>query len=343
MTPEPLDHPTPELLNFLERSVWGGQGLQYHVRHYASALKRLPHPRFFTCSDSGRIISSVTFFSKRVLFRSQPVRCVYLTQLSVDPSQRGKGIANQLVHAVVQEVTSNASTQDPVVVTAYIDEANAASRAVFARQGFTSLGQFQGIVFNRLAPKQDPHSDPLAAVETQRYIELLTQLYEGHSLQDFPVSLKAEDCWVLRDSDDTVVAGVQVHHEEWQVTTLEGIADRLILRGIGRMGWFKRFLFDPQAIPFLHMGNLYVRPGKEDSLYRLMESLVAKEKVPFGVMYLDTKSPLFKRLSAAGSFGFLNHVLETRVVVVASCHGIAPEELLVAQREPLVISPLDIS
>lgn len=124
---------------------------------------------------------------------------------------------------------------------------------------------------------------------------------------------------------------------------MEGAAGWLVVHGLGKIGWFRNHVFNPTTCRFLHVGNVYARPGHEDRIYTLIEDALAKYRVPFAVGYFDPRSPVYRRFKAAGSFGLLNTVMETPVRVMAWSRGLSDKDLGDIKNGPLFISPLDIS
>lgn len=338
-----FEKPASEIIRFLEQTAWGCNGLQYFVKNYEAALERIPDPHFFVHTESGRIIGTVMFFAKSIQAGPRSVRCVYLTQLSVHPDSRGRGIAGRLVKAVVEHAQRQGPAGEPFLITAYIEEANAPSLAVFNKQNFHTLGTFHGTVINRIHPKANFKATRLERKDLAPLKTLLKELYADHALQDFESSVHTEDCRVLRDENGRIVAGLQEHLEEWKVTEMEGAGGWFVVNVLGKIPWFQEHLFNPASSRFVHIGNLYARPGHESALYGLIEDALARRRVPFAVGYFDKKSPVYQRLVSAGSLGLLNPVMETPVRVMAWVQGLSNEEITDLKRRCLVISPIDIS
>jgi len=336
-----IEKPTSEIVRFLEQTVWGSSGLQYYAKYYDQALLRIPNPRFFALRDAGTIIGCVMFFVKPVSLGMRVVKIAYLTQLSVLPQWRGQGLAGRLVNAVTRHI--QAITPEPTGVTAYIDEANTPSLTVFRGQGFTDLGSFHGIVINRIHPKPCLRAESLPEKDFTSTVNTLTALYAGHILQDFETSLHPHEYRVIRDEEGNLIAGLQAHPEVWKVTHLEGLSGWLVIHGLSKIRWVRDHLFNPEVSRFLHIGNLYAKPGQEHYIFALIEDALVRARVPFAVAYLDKRSPVYQRLAAAESFGILNHEMETPVRVMSWFQGLTEAELIAARQQPLSISPLDIS
>ena len=338
-----LEKPSPQVIQFLEKTIWGSSGLQYLVKDYASALSRLPNPCFFVLEDQGAISACVMFFIKAVSLIGRKVSIAYLTQLSVMPERRGQGIAHQLVKTVMDHMNAAVPMSEPTGVTAYIDEGNAPSLAVFEKQGFTTLGRFSGSVFNRVQPRRSNRVFPLGGTEVPHLRGALFDLYGDHILQDFDISLHARDYTVIRDANGRILAGVQAHTEEWRVTHMEGVGGWIATRALPAIPWIRRHVFNPEASRFLHLSHLYAEPGQEALLYVLMEDALARYNRPFAVLYVDKRSLVYQRMASAGSLGFLNPVMETPVRVTGWFRGFPKNDQEKLALHPMVISPLDIT
>jgi hypothetical protein len=72
-----------------------------------------------------------------------------------------------------------------------------------------------------------------------------------------------------------------------------------------------------------------------------MEALLARHQLHFGMVYLDKRSPVYKRIAAAGEFGVVNSLLDVPVHVMVYFKGFSKIEIADIRRQPLFISMLD--
>jgi len=342
VTPLFSDHFSPDARRLLEETHWGSGGIHYRVRHYDRALQRLPNPHYVSMFQGDRLIGHVTFFSKTVTIGHSPCQAVYLTHLSVAPDCRGRGLAGELVRAVVNQAVSGPPTGRPLLILAYVEAANTPSLSVFRLNHFQTIGSFEATVFNRIHPRPLEGSrglriDERAAVQTR-----LEDFYSDHALTDFDFSVKTEDIRILPDSTGEWRAAIQAHTEEWEVTRLRGLSGQLVLNGLCRIPWVKKHLFNPGASRFVHLSQAWFAEGGEKEFLRLLEDTLARKQVPFAVAYWDPRSPFVRRLRAAGSFGLLNTVMRTPVQVMAWSDGLPADTQRQLKNTPLFISPLDI-
>ena len=113
-----------------------------------------------------------------------------------------------------------------------------------------------------------------------------------------------------------------------------------MLKILPHIPWVRR-LFPQGNYHFLTLGNIYIREGNERDLFILIEAVLAKHQLNFGMVYLDRRSPIYQRLTQAGKFGVINALVTVPVHVMAYLNGFTANEMAEIHRQPLFMSMMD--
>jgi hypothetical protein len=220
-----------------------------------------------------------------------------------------------------------------------VEAGNLRSLKTLQKVGRKSLGHYQSLLVSRLKPKERGPVDRLPEKDRDQVVRLLYQEYQRHSLLDFAYAVKPEDYYILRQGQE-IVAGVQVERNHLAIEYLPGAGGLVLIKALPYLPILRRYL--PEGnFQYLALGNIYVKPGHEPELFRLMESLLAREQLYFGMIYLDKRSPIYQRLMSSGNFGLFNALVDIPVQVMAFLKGFTEPETAAIRRKPLFISMLD--
>ena len=170
-------------------------------------------------------------------------------------------------------------------------------------------------------------------------VQLLYKKYNNHSLIDFEYSVKPKDYYIMRQRNE-IVAGLQCESNHLTFEYLPGVGGFFITKILPYVPIFRKLLPD-RNFHFLTFGNIYVKEGYEPELFKLIESLLARHQLYFGMIHIDKRSPIYQRLKIAGKFGVFNAMVDVPVHVMAFLKGFTEKEIVEIQRKPLFISMID--
>lgn len=331
-------HSTPEVLDLLERTVWGSGGTRYRIMGVAAKLGRLTGPLYLSLEKRGRLAAVCVLNRRRTRLLERSADSAHFVMLATEPAFGGQGLASLLAEQAGQFLRRELDA--PGAAYAYIEATTDYSVRISNRIGPAVEASLPLTVFSRLRPRADRRAGPLDADDVAQVVQRLSALYQGHLFADFEESLVPGDYHVLRDGA-AIVAGVQAEPLTWSVQSLPGVTGGLIIGLLPRLPLLNRVL-DPSALHFLRFGNLLAEPGREGALVRLMEAVLARHRVPLGLILLDARSPVYRRLRACGGMGLLARAVDGTTKAVADFKGLSDAEILRMAECPMLMSPLDV-
>ncbi len=327
----------PEFLALLERTIWGSGGLKYAINGMAEILNRIHNPHFLTLEENGKPIGVLNLIQKTTRLRGRDYPAVYSYGLAIDAPQQGKGygtlLAEQALHYGLRKIGERG------IYYGYVESDNSHSLKAIQKVGRKSIGLYHSLIISRFKPKYDNYLTKLEASKREPLIQLLYEQYSNHSLVDFEQSVKVEGYYVLSQGDE-IIAGLQCEKNHLTIKYLPGAGGFFLLKLMPYIP-ILRSLLPGGNFHFLALGNIYVKAGHEPKLFKLIEAVLAKYQVNFGMIYLDKRSPMYQRLEQAGKFGLFNSLVNVPVQVMAYVQGFTEDEMAEIQRRPLFISIMD--
>lgn len=328
---------TPGFAAFLERTEWGSGGLRYTNPRMGEILKQIPAPHFLSLAEDDRLGGVLTLSEKTVRLGGRPYPAIYSYALAVDASRRGRGYGTLLAEQALRYGLEQVGEKG--IYYGYVEAENTPSLRAVQRVGRESLGVYHGLLFSRLRPRARVPVEQLPPSRRDYLLELLNREYGTYTLADLEQSLRLEAYYVI-PGEDGLMAGVQCQREDLTLTHLPGLSGHFLVKVLPALPFLRRLLPGRQ-FRFLSFGNLYASPGGEAALVALMETLLARHGLNFGLLYLDRRSPVARRLAATGKFGIFQTLLDLPVHIMAYLKGFTPGERAELDRQPLFVSPLD--
>lgn len=328
---------TPEFAEFLERIIWGSGGVRYTMHHVAQTLKRLKSPQFFSLTENGQLVGVTTLNQKVVGLGGTVYPAFYAYGIAVDAAKRGRGYGTLLAEQRLRYGLSKVG--DKGLTYSYVEATNTSSLKTNLKAGSGSIGQYQVLVINRWRPRDEARCQRPKGTGREQLGQLLRSQYENQALVDLDQSVDLDNYYTLEHGDD-IVAGLQCQRHHLTITALPGASGRMMVKILPHLP-FLGGLLPERNLHFLRFGNIYAQRGMEAAIFTLMEALLARHHLNFGMIYLDRRSPVYQRLKAAGRFGLFQALIDIPVEVMACFKGFPASELAAHRAQPLFISMLD--
>ena len=328
----------PALVALWERIEWGTQGVLYTMPSIAQSIADMSEPYFLTLDEEGELVGGYAFNRTLVGVGDRRYPAFYRSLLATAPSHRGRGLGKLLVEQAKHHFQEIVGQQG--ILYGYIEEENLRSLEVSRGVGYSPIGTFSVLLLTRFSPKHRCAIEQVAASECDSVVQGLETLYQDHALTNFEHSVRADDYYILRRAND-IVAGIQAKRCRWTIERLPGIGGRILL---GALSWesLARRLVDPQQYEFLRLGNAYVQPGYERDWFALVETVLAKQRLVSGMLFMDKCSPVYQRLISAGRFSWLNTITNISGRVMAGFKNVSEEEIAEIRRRPLCFPPTEM-
>jgi len=328
----------PAAVALLERTVWGGRRMRYRIRDLGHKLARFTDPHALTLEAGGELAAVCVVNRRRARLGGRPLDTFHFAMIATDPAHWDKDFAGLLAREAARLCRETLGERGAAY--AYIEEGTEYSLRISQSLGRSYESALPLTVFSRLAPRPDPAAGPLREADAAEVIDRLGRLYDGHLFPDFADSVIRSEYEVLNENG-RIAAGAQAEPLRWSIESMPGIAGWAVLRLLPLLPLFRRWL-DPADLHFLRFGNLLCEAGREGALIRLMESMLARHRVPLGLVMLDARSPVYRRLRSHGRLGLLQHAVSGKAKVVADFQGLTADEIAGLQTMPMLMSPLDV-
>jgi hypothetical protein len=145
------------------------------------------------------------------------------------------------------------------------------------------------------------------------------------------------------EKENEIVAGLQAISDHWVVQNLPGVSGKLIMALLPSMPLLSR-LFNPRDFKLALFEGIFVKPGHEADLFRLMESVLADMGLHTAFIPADSESPLFEIVHQPHKLGLLNRLVsETPVQLIARFQGFSEAEVAAFREQPAYISAFDMA
>jgi ribosomal protein S18 acetylase RimI-like enzyme len=332
------DSQNPDLAPFLEEVIWGTEGALYQLRDCRDTLNHLPQSRFLTWTENNRLIALRMFIEKHPRRGEQTLHAFYHSMFSVLPSEKGKGHGRRLANATLERLQPQLTSKG--LIYSHVETDNHRSLHIHQALGYRRIGQFYAMSFSRLAPARSSGITALGPDDKETMVALLNRRYFDHALTDFAESLDIENYFVLRKGDE-IVAGVQALPQRWVIRSLGGVGGVMAIHVLPYIPLIRR-LINPKNFRFLKFGHLYFKEGQAKAVQELLEGLLARESLCTAMMFLDSRSPIFKEFSSEVPLGFLNTMTQTPVEIMGLFHHFSEDEIADLSQRPACISPNDL-
>jgi GNAT superfamily N-acetyltransferase len=328
---------SPAFLEVLEHTVWGSAGVQYTMQDMAGVLKRIKEPHFLSFTENGDLVAVSTLFRKTTLLAGKNYPGFYSYALAVVPPKRGHGYGALLAKQALRYGLNHLGEKG--IFYGYVEADNTPSLKAIEKAGRISIGQYHILVISRFRPRDDPRLKMTEETERERLFLLLSEQYADHALTDFKQSINTDDYFTLRQGSE-ILAGMQMERRHLNLKFLPGLSGLIMVKVLPVIPFLRRLIPDGNY-HFLTFGNIYAKEGRKGEIFRLMEALLARNQLHFGMVYLDKRSPVYQRIAAAGEFGVFNFLLDVPVHVMVYFKGFSKSEIADIRRQPLFISMMD--
>ncbi|MBN2800599.1 MAG: GNAT family N-acetyltransferase [Deltaproteobacteria bacterium] len=321
-------------VDLIPRILWGSDGPRYRIPHMDTRCLLGPSKNILRLERHGKLIGSYLFVGKRTTVAGIPVQAWYRTLLAIDPSERGKGYGQLLVAEAQRHFFETATL--PTVLFGYVQSNNTLSMRALEASGYEQVGQLAILAMTRLFPHVDERVRATRPSEREAMVRSLSDRFSDHDLVDVDQSFEPEQHLVLEDTQG-IKAGASFARFHEQLVEMPGVLERWMVRNGRRFPVIGRIL-DFDDYDFLWFSTLHYPEGDVRSLYKVLETAMAREKIYHGMIYLDTRSPMYREVSRTGR-GLVAAMSDiyTAEVMVAT-HDLDLE--LLRQERPLWISPM---
>ena len=147
--------------------------------------------------------------------------------------------------------------------------------------------------------------------------------------------------YTIKDQQGQIVGGAQVNPDLWKIISLPGITGKIILNTFTHLPYLNR-LFN-KKYQFITIEGIYYKPGTEQYLEILFESLLSMYRVNSAIIPVDADSTLYKTLKSI-KLGWVDKLnKEVRGNIICKFIGFTEQEKKQFRENPAYISGIDVT
>ncbi|MCA0869976.1 hypothetical protein LCL97_04025 [Seohaeicola saemankumensis] len=333
-----VDRPSQAVVDLLGQTVWGSRATRYRIPGIAAKLARLRDPSFFVLSENGEELC--VFVLDKCVKRVGVHSCgaYHFVMASTKPERQNQGLAGELIEHVRRYCRETVGA--PGIGFAYVEETTEFSLRLSDQIGHSVEADIPLTLFTRVFPRPDPAVGLIRPNEKCQVLAALERSYANHQLSDFEAALRPDECFVLRNGD-TVLAAAQAEMLRWSVVSMPGATGAFLLNVLPRLPGLNRML-DLRDLKIVRLGNLTLQDGHETALFRLLEACLNHYQSRIGLILLDGRSPMLRRIRDHGRLGWLSHALSGSAKMRIDVVGMDDVAVTQLRDGPVLVSAADV-
>jgi L-amino acid N-acyltransferase YncA len=327
-----------EALGLLKKTIYGTSGPKYKHTGQENKIKDITRPYFFDLKENQTVVGTYCLSGRNVVTGYGTINSFYGRYLAIHPDSAGKGYGSLLKSEAVKYIESTG--MQPHLLYSYVEESNTRSMRISNKENFASIGVLEAIVFSRLYPKMDSNFVQLQDKEKEPLLSLLKEAYKDHILVHFDQVFYKQNYFVLKEKGE-IIAGLQANPVLWRIVDMPGISGKFILNILPFIPVMNR-LINPDNYHFVALEAMYIKPGYDKELIKLLESVLYHFNVTSALLLLDLNSPIYIKLKASGQLGIMDSMkqhIHTHVMVKAN--GMSLDQVKQFVKQPIYTSAFD--
>ncbi|MEN8202469.1 MAG: hypothetical protein ABFS28_07730 [Bacteroidota bacterium] len=253
----------------------------------------------------------IRYFSIKAPMRSVPKKRKEKSDLK-DENKRNMVLGRfiQPIFAEPSQLREGKRKADPPsIIYAMIEQKNLRSMNFSVQMGLETVGEMASFSFSRLSPKKSARVEQLPEDEQAEMLSLLKEYYREYTLFFTDPIFKNNDYYVIRDKG-RVVAGIQIYPVTWRIMDFGSKAANRIIKILVKIPWVRKRI-TPEKLDLLAFDGIYCEPGYEQTLYELMEGVLARSGRYLAMVMTDTNSALYSIFEKQQKLGIVHKVVGT--------------------------------
>lgn len=346
---------TNDVTDLLSQNIIGtpNKGMLYQHLEVLKKINRIPNPFIINIFHNKKILGTCTFCKRETVNIGKTITSFYIRYFTFSDKYRTSGNNPDSVNAkntkIRNEIKSllkgdqlECNSLSEFFHYAYVDPRNIRSLKLCNEFGFINVRQFTTIVFHRINPK--PNFD-IQQVNSEDEIEIIQNLlnafYKNYTMFSFENLFGIGTYYVIKDSEGTVLVGVQANPDRWKILELPGKMGKLILTVFSRTPFLNSII--NKNYKFLTIEGVYIKEGCEKYFEKLVEGLLSKYNLNSAMFWSDTDTQLYKSLKLIdlGLVSKINH--EVTANVICKFIGMDSTQIEIFKQNPAYISGIDIT
>ncbi|MFK7892814.1 MAG: GNAT family N-acetyltransferase [Granulosicoccus sp.] len=297
------------LLELLQATVFGSDGLRYYRLNAEQQIRSLNDPVFFIARDSDQLIGGYILDRRSLQVAGEPVVGFYRGALAVHESWQAQGVGTGLTRCALQ--WQREMDAGPSISYGCIDASNQRSLRTLGKHDTQVAARLSMYMMYRQWPRKRCSLTPLDATLNENHGTLMDEVYHDCQVRDVTPARQTK---ALLDRHGIAISA-SVRICAFRITTMStaaSLATRLLVSP-----WPPaRKRFDPANFRYLSLSGVLIRSGCERHWSAFVSTLMAEAGVHFAMLHIDTKTELFHRLRNSQMLGRWLHSANGSVLVV---------------------------
>jgi hypothetical protein len=328
------EEPGSDVKELLANTVLGTPGkLRYRQTSFNTKLPFLGQIYFIILKKSDRLLGCIAFIKRDTPYNKSSVNSWYVRYFSIRAPLRAKSHKQKSRKGKEKEkpqrdnllkLTAQKFFDDPTqldekfgydpgghLVYAYVEKENTRSWDFTEMIGFETVGLIHTNFFSRFYPKKDLHVQNASEKDKKAILLNLREFYQAHTLYT-EQNIYFSNNYLVWKQDEEIVAGCQANPEVWKLVEYPGLLSKIFLKVLIRLPMLAR-RFDPGYLKFVALEGIWYKQGYEKCLLPLFESACAHHGLYLAIIWLDSKSPLYKTIRQHGQLGIIDKFIKPAV------------------------------
>ena len=273
---------TPELIQFLERTILGTNGARYQHLNTAKRIKELDNPLHLSLIRNEKIIANITFCRRG---KNWYIRYFAFDSLFQSSSKTGNTKRNSVLRNDLKQFFKDKLDSGEVdCFYAYIDPKNDRSFDFAKELGFAKESTLYTQTFSRLSPKSSKRVKILDFDNP-----LLKEKIRSFELESFFHDVTTSDRFYgVISADNNLLAIAAINHLNWKIIRLPGRFGKALTKIIPYLPFFRKLIV-PKNHQFLGLDHVWAQKDNPRLYMELIESILAIEKTNLAIWWTDSR------------------------------------------------------
>jgi hypothetical protein len=328
-----------EIVEFLNSVRFGTEGAIYEHLYTEDRVANLHDPYLCYATEGDKLVACIVVERMLTEQKGIPVQSFYIRYFAANPEYKGRGITKKL--SVIFIDRFRAMFDEKTIFYAVVEDGNIRSTKIVNRVGYKPLAKIRTIGFSRFFPRVSKRVERLSdPQEREKHLVNLRAFYADYILVHFNHVFLKNDYFVIREQGE-IVAGLQMHRAFWRVTSMPGLSGKILLKVLPHLPLMNK-MFNPRKFEFITFEGLYFKEGHEDTLFELIEGLLAQEKLKTAIFWLAKESPIYRMILERGKLGLMHQFVKNANTYIAfDSKHLTEEEQEIIHNYPPFISSFD--
>lgn len=353
-----LKEPTTQILDLLTRMTVGSKGAQYLLKNITQRMPQMATKYIMYMDKDGQTISTYTADLRTTKEDFGLVNAYYIRFFAFsdtvqassdqqDQKEKPDGVFKSLVKRFLSKspatfgVDYKEDPQLPSFYYAFFDAENFRSTDMSKLMGLNPVGEFDTFSFTRMHPKSHVQVSKLEHVHYHSMKERIGKFYSNFSVYNDKF-IYVNDSYYVWTENGEIVAGLQANKCNWEIKKMSGLNGFFMLNILPYLPFVSNY-FNPKKFDFITYDFIYFKPGHEDKIPKLMETMLHKNNATFSLIWQDVKSPLHKVFSGMDT-GFLSNFSNVPTgKIMMTTNRLSSEQLNDITEKPVFTCAMDMS